>query len=1049
MANPIKYTDLFQGGVKGKVDELAASLESLLGTFDRLADNARTKGESLRKALENTNPGVESDRAKIAELSKEIDALKKQIESLTAAKQRAAKASQTLKVANEEEIQARILARDASRQYTNQVKAEAAAMNLDEQTRRKLSNTAELQKMSYNELSQAYSQLVALANSMHASNQQEIKDRQDIIKMARLVREEQKRLKEAMGNYTLSVGNYEKAFNGLGLAMQQIVRETPTITMGARMYFMAISNNLPILTDQIQRVVQENNARRAAIETMKQQGAALAEIQREQAKVVPAIKQIVSSLFSWQTAMIVVISLLTMYGDKIVDWIANIFSAEEATKAWKEAQEELNETFDQAEISGGKAQAQAMALYRIATDETRAIEDRVKAAKLMQDQYPDFFSDLSTEAIMVGEAATAYDKLTESLQKTAVARAYMDKIQEFAGKKVEAQLKYDAAEAAYSSAIDDVVNSGANTGYLTFWSRIASTFGLHIGSRGEADKALSDMDEAADEISAADKSIQMLIDKMPVDGLWDMLFNGTGGGGKDPKVVDPITAAIDNLKYIRQAREAEINNIEDDTERELALTKFKYENELQDLRDFATQQQVIMVAIEELEKEKAQATTLEKRNLIQEQINDLKRQWNITEDGVQAVNDLIVAKEIEKDNKLAEIRRKQIETEKSAYQSRLKLELDIANKRAENDLEGDALDEAKIQNQIHYWEQMLALMKGFDDGSADAARNIELVEETLRGLYLVLDKKAGKKSWFEKFFGEDSPLVRTLLKDLEKALKETANNIKDIISLYEDMAHAAVESAEAQVGAAEKVYDAELNAYENGYANNVEFARKELSLRRQQLAEAQAEEERYARMKEQADAAMNAASMLRTSYNLAESASNLLASGSKWGVVGVGIAAAAIAAMFATFAAARIQARTLSSQQYGEGGTEYIGYGGTHASGHDVDFGHMPDGRPRRIERGETVAVINARQTGRYGYPMVAEIIDSINKGEFVEKYMNAFSGGDGEFTMNMNNTFDSPYLSTISSDIKAIRKGGERSETVVGGTRITRYKNITRRIVS
>lgn len=1039
MANPIKYTDLFQGGVKGKVDELAASLESLLGTFDRLADNARTKGESLRKALENTNPGVESDRAKIAELSKEIDALKKQLEALTAAKQRAAKASQTLKVANEEEIQARILARDASRQYTNQVKAEAAAMNLDEQTRRKLSNTAELQKMSYNELSQAYSQLVALANSMHASDQQEIKDRQDIIKMAGLVREEQKRLKEAMGNYTLSVGNYEKAFNGLGLAMQQIVRETPTITMGARMYFMAISNNLPILTDQIQRVVQENNARRAAIETMKQQGATLAEIQREQAKVVPAIKQIVSSLFSWQTAMIVVISLLTMYGDKIVDWIANIFSAEGATKAWKEAQEELNETFDQAEISGGKAQAQAMALYRIATEETRAIEDRVKAAKLMQDQYPDFFSDLSTEAIMVGEAATAYDKLTESLQKTAVARAYMDKIQEFAGKKVEAQLKYDSAEAAYSAAIDDVVNSGANTGYLTFWSRIASTFGLHIGSRGEADKALSDMDEAADEISAADKSIQMLIDKMPVDGLWDMLFNGTGGGGKDPKVVDPITAAIDNLKYIRQAREAEINNIEDDTERELALTKFKYENELQDLRDFATQQQVIMVAIEQLEKEKAQATTLEKRNLIQEQINDLKRQWNITEDGVQAVNDLIVAKEVELTDKLAEIRSKRRDQLVSESQSLLKLQLELANKRAENDLEGDALDRQQTQNEIQYWTAMLASMEAFNDGSKEAAVRIEIVRETLRGLLQTVNEEQEGGGILEKFFGKD---FNKFLRNIERALKLTANNIKEIINLYHEQAKAAVEAAEAQVKAAEKVYDAELNAYENGYANNVEFARKEIALRRQQLAEAQAEEERYARMKERVDSMTQVSSM-------ATAAAQLLKNFSAIPIVGQALAVAAIAAMFASFAAAKIQARQMAAQQYGEGGTEYIGYGGTHASGHDVDFGHMPDGRPRRIERGETVAVINARQTGRYGYPMVAEIIDSINKGEFVEKYMNAFSGGDGEFTMNMNNTFNSPYLSTISSDIKAIRKGGERSETVVGGTRITRYKNITRRIVS
>ena len=173
-----------------------------------------------------------------------------------------------------------------------------------------------------------------------------------------------------------------------------------------------------------------------------------------------------------------------------------------------------------------------------------------------------------------------------------------------------------------------------------------------------------------------------------------------------------------------------------------------------------------------------------------------------------------------------------------------------------------------------------------------------------------------------------------------------------------------------------------------------------------------------------------------------------MASGTKWGIVGVGIQEAAIAAMFATFAAARIAARELSSMQYGEGGTEYIDYGNSHASGHDVDFGTMPDGRPRRIERGETVAVINAKQTSKYGYSTVSDIIDSINKGEFVERYMTAFSGADGEFTMNMSSSFDSPYLSDISRDLKAIRKGGEYSESVMAdGSRIVRYKNYTRRI--
>ena len=1038
MANPIKYTDLFQGGVKGKVDELAASLESLLGTFDRLADNARTKGESLRKALENTNPGVESDRAKIAELSKEIDALKKQIESLTAAKQRAAKASQTLKVANEEEIQARILARDVSRQYTNQVKAEAAAMNLDEQTRRKLSNTAELQKMSYNELSQAYSQLVALANSMHAGNQQEIKDRQDIIKMAGLVREEQKRLKEAMGNYTLSVGNYEKAFNCLGLAMQQIVRETPTITMGARMYFMAISNNLPILTDQIQRVVQENNARRAAIETMKQQGATLAEIQREQAKVVPAIKQIVTSLFSWQTAMIVVISLLTMYGDKIVDWIASAFSAGDATRAWKEAQEDLNKTFDEGDVAAAKAEAQADVLYRIATDETRAIEDRVKAGEILQNQYEDYFGNLSTEEIMLGKATAAHDALTKSLMNQAIARAYLDKITELYGKRIEAQAKVDEAQAradaarTRANAVGYTVNMGAYTeGGMANYAISPEA--------NEAARAEGRLKDAKNGVAALDDEIQKLIDSMPVDGLFDMLFNGGGRNGKGPKVVDPIDAVISNLKYIRQAREAEINNIEDDTERELALTEFKYDNEIADLRAFAAQQQAIAYTVAELEQELEKETNLEKRNAMQERINDLKREWNITEEGVQAVNDTIIQKEIEKDDKLAEIRQKRIDQLVSQRQNQLKLELDLANKRAENDLEGDALDRQQTQNEIQYWTAMLASMEAFNDGSKEAAIRIEIVRETLRGLLKTVNEEQEGGGILEKFFGKD---FNKFLRNLERALKLTANNIEEIIDLYHEQAKAAVEAAEAQVKAAEKVYDAELNAYENGYANNVEFARKELSLRRQQLAEAQAEEERYARMKERVDSMTQVSSM-------ATAAAQILKNFSAIPIVGQALAVAAIAAMFASFAAAKIQARQMAAQQYGEGGTEYIGYGGTHASGHDVDFGHMPDGRPRRIERGETVAVINARQTGRYGYPMVAEIIDSINKGEFVEKYMGAFSGGDGEFTMNMNNTFDSPYLSTISSDIKAIRKGGERSETVVGGTRITRYKNITRRIVS
>lgn len=1043
--NPIRYDELFDPGVTSGINNLKTAIQETDKALTQMLENAKSRAGVLSQALSAANPGTQGGQQEIARLTKEIEELREKYERLAETKKR-------MKTLTEEEIMYREITKQGMRDYTAQVKADIATMKLREDRMKRLSDVAELQKMSYNELSQAYRDLVSLANSMTAATKEEMQARTQTMEIAKNVRLEMIKQKEAMGNHTLSVGNYAKAFNGLDLAMQQIVRETPTITMGARMYFMAISNNLPILTDTISRISKENAERQKQIDILKTQAGTekmVADLQKQQ---IPIGKQIITSLLSWQTIMIAAITVLTMFGDKIVDWIADVFSAEGATRAWKEAQEDLNKTFDEAEIAGAKAQAQADTLYKIATDNTRSIEDRVKAGQILQNQYEDYFGNLSTEQIMLGQAASAHDQLTEALMRQAKARAYLDKLTELYGKQYEAEEKRDEAEARYG---EQVTNLNAITGNpMGGGSRGGANYDVANSANVDAianaqrrkNNAENELSQRAGDLKAINKEIEKIREKLKPGDL-DFLLGG-GGGKKGPKVVDPFDAVISNLKYIRQAREAEINNMEDDTERELALTEFKYDNEIADLRAFAAQQQAIAYTVAELEQELEQETNLEKRNAMQERINDLKREWDITEEGVQAVNDTIIQKETEKQNKLRDIREKHINQMKTDYQNILKMELDIANKRAENDLEGEALDEAKIQNQIHYWEQILVLLQGFNDGSIEAARNIELVEETIRGLYLTLDKKADKESWFEKFFGKDSPLVRRLLKDLEKALKETANNIKDIISLYEEMAHAAVEAAEAQVSAAERVYDAELTAYENGYANNVEYARKELELRRNTLEEAEARERRYAEMKEQVDAAMNMASMIRTSYNLAESASNLMASGSKWGIVGVGIAAAAIAAMFATFAAARIQARKLSSMQYGEGGTEYIDYGNSHASGHDVDFGTMPDGRPRRIERGETVAVINAKQTSKYGYSTVSDIIDSINKGEFVERYMTAFSGADGEFTMNMSSSFDSPYLSDISRDLKAIRKGGEYSESVMAdGSRIVRYKNYTRRI--
>lgn len=46
-------------------------------------------------------------------------------------------------------------------------------------------------------------------------------------------------IEQSMGVYGRNVGNYASAFNGLGMSVQQIVRELPAATMGLNMFFLA------------------------------------------------------------------------------------------------------------------------------------------------------------------------------------------------------------------------------------------------------------------------------------------------------------------------------------------------------------------------------------------------------------------------------------------------------------------------------------------------------------------------------------------------------------------------------------------------------------------------------------------------------------------------------------------------------------------------------------------------------------------------------------------------------------------------------------------
>ena len=248
------------------------------------------------------------------------------------------------------------------------------------------------------------------------------------------------RLKEmdaATGNYQRNVGNYEGAVRGLNLAMMQVVRELPSLTMGADMFFLAISNNLPILADNIQ-LVREQNAKMLA----------------ETGKAPKLITQVVKSLFSWNSLMSVAITLLTLFGGKIIDWVSGLFKAKEETDAAAKAQEELNKAMQDMAQAEVKATASAKTYYSIATDVTRSMEDRLGAAQKLIREYPQYLSDFSEEEIIAGKAADAYGRLSLSIQEAARAKAAMQKITENYSKILDLQMQLEERTAEHQKKND-------------------------------------------------------------------------------------------------------------------------------------------------------------------------------------------------------------------------------------------------------------------------------------------------------------------------------------------------------------------------------------------------------------------------------------------------------------------------------------------------------------------------------------------------------------------------------------------------------------------
>ena len=281
-------------------------------------------------------------------------------------------------------------------------------------------------------------------------------------------------------------------------------------------------------------------------------------------------------------------------------------------------------------------------------------------------------------------------------------------------------------------------------------------------------------------------------------------------------------------------------------------------------------------------------------------------------------------------------------------------------------------------------------------------------------------------------FDIDSNQISALNSVFDQA-KEALNSWMDARKAAADQAK---ELADDEVSAAENALNREIELRNQGYANNVALRERELADAKEKQKQAVEEQKKVAQEQVLLDAALQTSSMITASANIIKQFPNPLA----W--------APMLALMWGTFAYAKTKAYQASTKsiQFREGGVMLL-EGGSHESGHDVNLGIGPDGSNLRAEGGEYFAVINKRNSRKYGSEIPA-VVNALNSGMFEDKYIKTSDAVGMMGSMGrMGNVGEAVDLSAVESGVGELVKQGERSWSTEGEYRVMRYKNLTRRV--
>lgn len=365
----------------------------------------------------------------------------------------------------------------------------------------------------------------------------------------------------AMGDHRRNVGNYASAFNNLGFQVQQVARELPSLTMGPQQFFLAISNNLPMLADAYAETIAKNKK-------LREENLKLAADQQKQ--VIPAWKQMLKSIVSWQTAIVVGITLLTTYGKEIGEFISGLFKGKKAIDAISLSTEQYQNAIDNANKSAADELSTLKLLYNAATDSQRPMNERISAVKELQRLYPNYLGNMSQEEIMAGQASIQYQNLATHILEVAKAKAVQDKISENQAKILELEIE-EAEQLAQIEATQanierqrTAINSGGTSDIIVAYQKQLSLTEKRLKREQESLVVIQQSKQALEDTSA------QLANKISVSDLIVEQPEPLGANSVSTRLSEKRRAELELLEAQAQQEAAIQEQIYKDEERAYA-----------------------------------------------------------------------------------------------------------------------------------------------------------------------------------------------------------------------------------------------------------------------------------------------------------------------------------------------------------------------------------------------------------------------------------------------------------------------------------------------